>query len=193
MIQIPVSITKLVFAFGGPPSAHQGNSSSLTGHWRPHCWGNSGILQGLSWITFILSFSGQIFIALLLCMCAKLLQSCPTLCDPTDCSPLSMGFSGQEYWSGLPCPSTRASPQPRVRTCCISCLLHWQARSLPQAWLVDWLYTGSWWCKADETPPALRGLTVLSLASPLQSEELGIPFPWPSCVETWTPAKFYVL
>ena len=34
-------------------------------------------------------------------------QSCPTLCDPMDCSPpgpLSMGFSRQEYWSGLPFP-----------------------------------------------------------------------------------------
>ena len=40
-------------------------------------------------------------------MCAKSLQSCPTLCNPTDCScqvPLSMVFSRQEYWSGLPCP-----------------------------------------------------------------------------------------
>ena len=30
------------------------------------------------------------------------------LCDPKDCSlpgPLSMGFSSQEYWSGLPLPS----------------------------------------------------------------------------------------
>ena len=36
--------------------------------------------------------------------CAKSLQSCPTLCDPMDCSqpPLSMGFSRQEYQSGLP-------------------------------------------------------------------------------------------
>ena len=40
-------------------------------------------------------------------MCAKSLQLCLTLCGPTDCSmqaPLSMGFSSQEYWSGLPCP-----------------------------------------------------------------------------------------
>ena len=38
---------------------------------------------------------------------AKSLQLCPTLCSPMDCSPqapLSMGFSRQEYWSGLPCP-----------------------------------------------------------------------------------------
>ena len=35
---------------------------------------------------------------------AKSLQSCPTLCDlwtVADQSPLSMGFSRQEYWSGL--------------------------------------------------------------------------------------------
>ena len=32
-------------------------------------------------------------------------QSCPTLFDPMDCSPPdSMGFSRQEYWSGLPFP-----------------------------------------------------------------------------------------
>ena len=39
---------------------------------------------------------------------AKSLQSCLTLCDPIDGSqqaPLSLGFSRQEYWSGLPFPS----------------------------------------------------------------------------------------
>ena len=39
---------------------------------------------------------------------AKSLQSCPTLCDPIDGThqaPPSLGFSGQEHWSGLPFPS----------------------------------------------------------------------------------------
>ena len=39
---------------------------------------------------------------------AKLLQSCLTLCDPIDAAhqaPLSLGFSRQEHWSGLPFPS----------------------------------------------------------------------------------------
>ena len=39
---------------------------------------------------------------------AKSLQSCPTLCHPIDGSPLaplSLGFSRQEHWSGLPFPS----------------------------------------------------------------------------------------
>ena len=38
----------------------------------------------------------------------KSLQSYPTLCDPIDGSPpgsLSLGFSRQEHWSGLPFPS----------------------------------------------------------------------------------------
>ena len=39
---------------------------------------------------------------------AKVLQLCPTLSDPIDGSyqaPLSLGFSRQECWSGLPFPS----------------------------------------------------------------------------------------
>ena len=49
------------------------------------------------------------------CVCAKSLQSCPTLCDPMDCSPPgSMGFSRQECWSGLPCPPPGDLPDPRI-------------------------------------------------------------------------------
>ena len=36
-------------------------------------------------------------------------QSCLTICDPMDCSPpvsSVIGFSRQEYWSGLPFPSS---------------------------------------------------------------------------------------
>ena len=39
---------------------------------------------------------------------AKSLQSCSTLCNPIDGSPpppMSLGFSRQEHWSGLPFPS----------------------------------------------------------------------------------------
>ena len=48
-------------------------------------------------------------------LCAKSLQSCLTLCDPMDFArqaPLSMGFSWQEYWSGLPFLSPRDLPNP---------------------------------------------------------------------------------
>ena len=42
-------------------------------------------------------------------------QSCPALCDPwtiTSQTLLSMGFSRQEYWSGLPFPSPLDLPNP---------------------------------------------------------------------------------
>ena len=48
----------------------------------------------------------------MLCVRAKLLQSCLTLCQ----RPLSMGFSRQEYWSGVPCPSPGDLPDPGIES-----------------------------------------------------------------------------
>ena len=48
---------------------------------------------------------------------AELLRLCPTLVIPWTVAhqaPLSMGFSRQEYWSGLPCPSLEDLPNPLV-------------------------------------------------------------------------------
>ena len=42
-------------------------------------------------------------------------QTCPTLATPWTVvcqAPLSMGFSRQEYWSGLPFPSPGDLPDP---------------------------------------------------------------------------------
>ena len=51
-------------------------------------------------------------------MHAKLLLSCPILCDPMDCvacqASLSMGFFMQEYWSRLPFPSPGDLHNPGV-------------------------------------------------------------------------------
>ena len=44
-------------------------------------------------------------------------------------APLSMGFSRQEYWSGLPCPPPEDLPDSGIEPCLL-CLLHWQAGSL---------------------------------------------------------------
>ena len=42
-------------------------------------------------------------------------QSFPTLCEPMDYSPpLSIEFSRQEYWRGLPFPSPRDLPDPGI-------------------------------------------------------------------------------
>ena len=53
---------------------------------------------------------------LLQCMKVKseseVAQSCPTLRDPMDCpyqAPPSIGFSRQEYWSGVPLPSWKVN------------------------------------------------------------------------------------
>ena len=59
-------------------------------------------------------------------------MSCPTLCNPMDGAhqaPLSMEFSRQEYWSGLPCLSTGDLLDPGLNPCLL-CLLLWQAGSL---------------------------------------------------------------
>ena len=46
---------------------------------------------------------------------SKSLQSCLTLRNPMDCqAPLSMGFSRQEYCSGLPCPPSGDLPDPGI-------------------------------------------------------------------------------
>ena len=47
----------------------------------------------------------------------SVLQSCLTLCDPWTAAhqaPLSMGFSRQEYWSGLPFPPPEDLPDPGI-------------------------------------------------------------------------------
>ena len=47
----------------------------------------------------------------------KVLQSCPTLCDPWTVAhqaPLSMEFARQEYWSGLPLPFPGDLPDPGI-------------------------------------------------------------------------------
>ena len=46
------------------------------------------------------------------------LQSSLTLCNPMDCSPPGssvMGFSRQEYWSGLPCLLPVDLPDPGIK------------------------------------------------------------------------------
>ena len=49
---------------------------------------------------------------------SEVAQLCLTLCDPMDSSlhqaPPSMGFSRQEYWSGLPFPSPGNLPNPGI-------------------------------------------------------------------------------
>ena len=68
-------------------------------------------------------------------MHAKILHSCSTEAFVTPWTvahqaPLFMGFSRQEYWSGLLCPPPRDLPDPRSNLYSL-CFHHWQAGSLP--------------------------------------------------------------
>ena len=69
----------------------------------------------------------------LLCVHAKSLQSRPTLCDPVDWSLSGSSLygilqAGILEWAAI--SFSRGSSRPRVRTL-LSCLLPWQAGSLP--------------------------------------------------------------
>ena len=65
---------------------------------------------------------------------AKLFQWChrlfATLWTLALQAPLSLGFSRQGYWNGLPCPPPGDFPDLGIELASLS-LLHWQAGSLP--------------------------------------------------------------
>ena len=48
-------------------------------------------------------------------------------------APLSVGFSRQEYWSGLLCPPPGNLPDAGIKPSSLKSLLHWQVGSLPAA------------------------------------------------------------
>ena len=78
-----------------------------------------------------------------MCVCVLVAQLCLTLATPWTVAcqgPLSMGFTMQEYWSGLPFPSPEVSSQPRDQTC-VSCIARrfftiWATR---EAYIYNWL------------------------------------------------------
>ena len=67
--------------------------------------------------------------------CVRPAQSCPTLCNPMDCScqiPQSMGFPRQEYLNGCHFLLQGIFPTQGSNPCLLH-LLHWQEDSLPTA------------------------------------------------------------
>ena len=79
----------------------------------------------------------HLYIHVQACLCANLLELCPTLCDPhgtvVACqTPLFKGFSRQEHWSVLPCPPPGDLPTQGSNQHLL-CLLQWQVCSLPLA------------------------------------------------------------
>ena len=72
--------------------------------------------------------------------CARMLshfscvQLCATLWTVARQTPLSMGFSRQEYWSGLPCPPPGFFPTQGSNPGLFHCrqiLYHWATREVP--------------------------------------------------------------
>ena len=75
-------------------------------------------------------------------------QLCATLWTVARQAPLSMGFSGQEYWSGLPFPSAGHLPHPGIEP----------ASLMPLALAGRFFTTEDNWRK--EAVPDLKKLTV---------------------------------
>ena len=75
-----------------------------------------------------------VYVCMCVCMCAKMLQLCPTFCDPMDCSPPGSSVHGilqarTLEWA-LAMPSCRGLPASGIDPCLLY-LLHWQMGSLP--------------------------------------------------------------
>ena len=51
----------------------------------------------------------------ILLLWTSVVSDCATQWTVASQAPLSMGFSWQEYWNGLPCPSPRYLPNPGIK------------------------------------------------------------------------------
>ena len=93
-----------------------------------------GVAKSWTWLSdWTTMYKGEIcpgilypaFLFKTMCMCGKLFQTCPTLRDPmAHQSTLSMGFSRQENWNGLPYTPPGHLPNPGIKTCdsSVSCI-----------------------------------------------------------------------
>ena len=92
---------------------------------------------------------------------------CPTLCDlwpVAHQAPLSMGFSSQDYWSGLPFPSPGDLPYPELNLGFLHCRqilyhLSHQGSLLELTWEKDILFIlGDWNAKVEsQVIPRITG------------------------------------
>jgi len=77
------------------------------------------IAEGLSLIpSWVAKILPAMYVWVCVCVSVLVTQSCLTLCDPMDCNPpgpLSMEFSRQEHWNGLPFPSPGDLPNPGIK------------------------------------------------------------------------------
>ena len=129
--------------------------------------------QSLSLFIWVFNFSQVILLTILMLSRFSHVRLCATLWTAAHQAPLSMGFSRQEYWSGLPFPSP-------IHACMLSPFSH------------VWLCVTPW-TAAHQVP--------LSMGFSRQEYWSGLPFPSPmhacmlscfSCVQLcatpWTAA-----
>ena len=90
--------------------------------------------------------------------CFSRVQLCATLWTVAQQAPLSMGFSRQEYWSGLPCPSPGNLPHPGIKLGSLrspaltggffTTNATWEAHEKEHEWSTvrkDGVDTAAWW------------------------------------------------
>ena len=125
-------------------------------HPAPVTWCHSAEGNGYSFVTSLEVFCARVH--------AKLLQSCLTLCDPVDPSPLGSSAHGilqARILEWVPCPPPGDFSDPGIEPA--SHLLHWQADSLPLAlpgkffdhgpavkvniWMCEFILKDHWVCQ----------------------------------------------
>ena len=80
--------------------------------------GHQGLLEGPCALLTCKTMEPEVWPSFGWLACVLVAQSCPTLCNPwtvTHEASLSMEFSRQEYWSGLPFPSPEDLPNSRIK------------------------------------------------------------------------------
>ena len=95
------------------------------------CMFSSGFLQHRSFLRG--RTTGLLAPDCVLYMCAQLLQSCPTLCDPVDCNPPGFSHHGilqARILERLAISFSRGSFPTQGLNPHLLCFLHWQAGSL---------------------------------------------------------------
>ena len=133
-----------------------------------------------------------------MCMCAQVLQSFPTFCDPVNYRPpgssLFMGFSRQEYWSGLPCPPPGDPPSwDQNQVSCISCTAgSFFTAELPRSLYIIIVYKFWYYINLAYTRPCL--ITSVKITSPTLNKyilnKIKVSFSWKSAILTVMWSEF---
>ena len=152
------------------------------------CHTTTQISHKCTYVSSLLNLPSALYPILPLCLLLSHFKLCLTLWTVAHQSPLSKGFSRQEYWSGLPFPSPGESSQPRNWTQ-VSCIAgrfftNWAIRkpqflevtfkSLKAPWVIEisflwwtlWVYGLLKWLTGKESTCQSRWLRRRGFDSP---------------------------